>query len=132
MTERRSRGARRPRSRPTIAGFSLAEVLVALSLVASVGVIATGAGRSLARLARAARSEAAGLAAARARIEELLAAPPAQREGGNDEMVVDGLRIARVWRVRPDAPAPGLSWIEVTARWEHPSITLLTLVAVAS
>lgn len=112
-------------------GFTLAEVLVALSLVASVGVVASGAAQSFLRFARAARSEAAGLAAASARLEEMLALASSRRENGNDELVVDGLRITRTWRLERDVPESGLTRVEVTARWEHPEITLLTLVGVA-
>jgi type II secretory pathway pseudopilin PulG len=112
-------------------GWSLVEVLVALCLVGSVGVLASGAAYSLSRLARAARSEAAGLAAASDRIESLVATDRSRRASGNDEVVTDALAITRVWHVRADDPAPGLDRLEVTVRWLHPEATLLTLVAVA-
>lgn len=121
----RRRGPRIP------GGFTLAEVLVALSLVASVGIVASAAAQSFLRFARAARSEAAGLVAASARLEEMLALGASRRESGNDEVVIDGLRITRTWRLERDVPEPGLTRVEVTARWEHPEITLLTLVGVA-
>jgi hypothetical protein len=46
-------------------------------------------------------------------------------------MTEAGIDVARVWRVRGDDPAPGLTRVEVTARWSAPELTLLTLVAVA-
>ncbi|MFM7143876.1 MAG: hypothetical protein ACKO2K_18380 [Alphaproteobacteria bacterium] len=82
-------------------------------------------------LARAARGEAAGLAAASDRVEALVATPAAARSQGNDEVVVDGFMIVRTWRVSADDPAPGLWRLEATARWNAPRTTLLTLVAVA-
>lgn len=112
-------------------GFTLVETLVALCLVASAGTIASGAAVSMLELARAARGEAAGLAAASDRVEALVATPAAERASGNDEVVVDGLQVVRTWRVAPDDPAPGLWRLEVTARWSAPRTTLLTLVAVA-
>ncbi|MFM8409796.1 MAG: prepilin-type N-terminal cleavage/methylation domain-containing protein [Alphaproteobacteria bacterium] len=113
------------------AGFTLVEALVALCLVASVGTIASGAASSMLELARAARGEAAGLAAASDRVEALVATPAAARSQGNDEVVVDGFTIVRTWRVAADDPAPGLWRLEATARWNAPRTTLLTLVAVA-
>jgi len=112
-------------------GFSLVEALVALSLVASVATIASGAAVAMLELARAARAEAAGLAAASEKIEALVASPAGLRRAGDDEMEVDGVAVARVWRVAEDDPAPGLQRLEVTARWSAPRTTLLTLVAVA-
>ena len=113
-------------------GLTLVEVLVALCLVGAVGVVASGAAESMILLARAARSEAAGLAAASGKLEELLATASDSRSAGNDEAVVDGLSVTRIWRVRRDDPCPGLTRLEVTARWSRPSITLLTLAAVSS
>ncbi|MBU6282603.1 hypothetical protein KGQ64_10215 [bacterium] len=112
-------------------GFALAEALVALCLVASVATVASGAAVSMLELARAARGEAAGLAAASERIEALLASPAGTRSSGTDEVVVDGFPVVRTWRVGADDPAPGLARVEVTARWNAPRTTLLTLVAVA-
>lgn len=112
-------------------GLTLVEVLVALCLVGAVGVVASGAAESMTLLARAARSEAAGLAAASAKLEELIASPSDSRASGNDATVVDGLSVTRIWRVRRDDPASGLTRLEVTARWSKPSLTLLTLAAVA-
>jgi len=105
--------------------------MVALCLLASVGVLASGAAYSIAKLVRAARSEAAGLVAATDKMEELLATSGAPRTSGNDEVVVDGLAVARVWRVVPDQPVSGVTRLEVTARWLQPTVTLLTVVAVA-
>jgi len=121
--------ARRRRLRR--AGFTLIEVLAALGLVASVGVVSTAAGHALAVLGRAARAEAAGLAAAEAKVEEILSLRADRRAGGSDAITEAGIDVARVWRVRGDDPAPGLTRVEVTARWSAPELTLLTLVAVA-
>jgi type II secretory pathway pseudopilin PulG len=112
-------------------GWSLVEVLVALCLVGSAGVLASGAAHSLSKLARAARSEAAGLAAAMEKLEEVIALSSDLRSPGNDEVITDDLAVTRIWRVQPGAPTKGLDRVEVTARWLHPAPTLLTLVAVA-
>lgn len=112
-------------------GLSLVEVLVALCLVGSAGVLASGAAQSMTALVRSARSEAAGLAAATEKIEEIVASPHQRRVSGNDEIVNDGLAITRIWRVQPGAPAAGLDRVEVTTRWLHPRATLLTIAAVA-
>jgi prepilin-type N-terminal cleavage/methylation domain-containing protein len=112
-------------------GFTLIEVLVALCLVASAGVLASFAATALLGLSSAAHSEAAGLAAASEKLEELIATPAAARIAGNDETAMAGVAVTRIWRIRADDPAPGLVRMEVTARWEHPTLTLLTLVAAA-
>lgn len=112
-------------------GFTLVEVLVTLALLASAGVVATLGAIAMLRLERAAHAEAVGLALATERLEEMLAESPAARKGGNDETELDGVTVVRVWRVIADEPAPGLTRLEVSARWDHPSTTALTLVAVA-
>ena len=113
------------------AGFTLLEVLAALGLVGCLAVVSSAAGRALAMLSLAARAEAAGLAAASEKLEELIASPAAARASGNDETSMAGVAVTRVWRVRQDDPATGLSRIEVTSRWSRPALTLLTLVGVA-
>ena len=112
-------------------GLSLIEVLVALCLVASAGVVASGAAQSMTTLVRSARSEAAGLAAATEKMEEIFASPHLRRASGNDEVITDGLAVTRIWRVQPGVPAAGLDRVEVTTRWLHPRATLLTVAAVA-
>jgi len=107
-------------------------VLAALGLLGAVAVVASGSGHALARLSRAARGEAAGLLAAEQKIEELLSLPAGRRRSGNDEIRASGITVRRVWRVREDAPAAGLARVEVSASWETPQLTILTLVAVAS
>lgn len=111
-------------------GFTLIESLVALALVASAGVVASVAAVAMLRLERAAHAEAAGLAAASEKLEELAALLPALRRSGNDTTDLDGVRLTRVWRVRGDDPVAGLTRLEVTARWDAPALTLLTLVMV--
>ncbi|MEW6269108.1 MAG: hypothetical protein AB1689_07395 [Thermodesulfobacteriota bacterium] len=111
------------------AGFTLLEALVAIGLVASAGVVATTAAVAMLRLERAAHAEAAGLAAASEKLEELVGALPADRRSGNDDTVLDGVPVTRVWRVLDDQPAQGLTRLEVTSRWDRPQLTLLTLVA---
>jgi prepilin-type N-terminal cleavage/methylation domain-containing protein len=123
--------ARGRRRRPSRGGFTLVEVLAALGLVASAGVIASFGATALLRLSAAAHSEAAGLAAASEKLEELLATPAASRAAGNDETAMANVHLTRIWRVRADDPAPGLDRLEVTVRWDHPSLTLLTLVVAA-
>jgi len=123
----RSSGRRRRRR----AGFTLLEVLAALGLLGAAGVMATGSGHALARLAWAARGEAAGLFSAEQKIEELLSLPAAERRAGNDETDASGVSVRRVWRVLDDTPAPGVTRLEVSASWETPGLTMLTLVAVA-
>lgn len=125
-TERRERRRRRRR-----AGFTLLEVLAALGLVGAVGVLASGSGHALARLGLAARAEAAGLFAAERKLEELLSLESGQRRSGNDTASSGIVPITRVWRVIPDEPARGLTRIEVSASWETPQLTVLTLVGVA-
>ena len=61
-------------------------------------------------------------------IEELTASLPAARRAGNDVTELDGVDVTRVWRVHSDDPAYGLTRLEVTARWDLPALTLLTLV----
>lgn len=123
--------ARAGRRRWRRAGFTLLEVLAALGLVGAVGVVATGSGYGLARLGHAARAEAAGLAAAEGKIEELLSLPAGRRSAGNDETRRGGILVQRVWRVRTGSPAPGLTRVEVSVSWETPDLKILTLVAVA-
>jgi hypothetical protein len=106
-------------------------VLVALCLIGSAGVLASGAAQSMSRLARAARSEAAGLAAATEKLEELIALSSHLRSAGNDDVITDDLAVTRIWRVQPGSPVAGIDRVEVTVRWLHPAATLLTLVAVA-
>jgi prepilin-type N-terminal cleavage/methylation domain-containing protein len=118
------------RRRRRRAGFTLVEVLAALGLVGAVGVMASASGYSLARLSRAALAEAAGLLAAERKVEELLASPEG-RENGTDDVEHSGVGVRRVWRVIDDVPAPGLTRVEVSASWEEPGLTMLTLVAVA-
>lgn len=122
---RRSHRGARPR------GFTLIEVLVALSLVASAGVAATGAGLALTALVARARAEVVALSLAAAKIEELLAMPAAGRSDGFDEVEQSAVRVKRMWHVSDGDPEPGLARLEVTARWEDPQLTVLTLVAVA-
>ena len=124
-------GRRVRRRRCRRAGFTLLEVLAALGLLGAVGVVASASGHALARLGWAARGEAAGLFAAEQKIEELLSLPAGERRAGNDETISSGISVRRVWRVRGDAPAPGLARVEVSASWETPQLTILTLVAVA-
>jgi type II secretory pathway pseudopilin PulG len=135
LTSRGSNGvAERAAPRSSAAGergWSLVEVLVALCLVGSVGVLASGVAHSLARLVRAAKAEAAGLSAATDRLETMIATERSRRDGGNDEVLVGDVAVARVWRVVRDTPAAGVDRLEVTVRWSHPALTLLTLVAVA-
>jgi type II secretory pathway pseudopilin PulG len=119
------------RRRRAVAGFTLLEVLAALGLVAAIGVIASAAARAMIQLTQAAHAEAAGLAAAEERLEELLSLAAADRRSGNDETVLDGVALARIWRVLRNHPAPGLDRLEVTVRWSAPSLTLLTLATVA-
>ncbi len=112
-------------------GFTLVEVLVALCLIGAAGVVASGAAQVALASSAAAHAEAAGLLAATAKLEELIATEPAARAPGNDEIEVGGVAVARVWRLRGDDPARGISRLEVTARWSHPALTLLTMAAVA-
>jgi len=109
-------------------GFTLIESLVALGLVASAGVVASVAAVAMLQLEHAAHAEAVGLALAGEKLEELVAALPPARRSGNDESQLDGIDVARVWRVVNDDPTRGLTRLEVTARWEAPALTLLTLV----
>jgi hypothetical protein len=111
--------------------MTLVEVLVALGLLASAGIVATMGAASLLQLERAAHAEAVGLALAAEKLEELLASNPAARRGGDDETALDGVDVARVWRVRDDDPTLGVMRLEVTARWSAPGLTMLTLVASA-
>lgn len=111
--------------------MTLVEVLVALGLLASAGIVASMAAASLLQLERAAHAEAVGLALAAEKLEELLASTPASRRAGNDETSLDGVDVARVWRVRDDEPTAGVMRLEVTARWTAPGLTMLTLVASA-
>jgi type II secretory pathway pseudopilin PulG len=110
-------------------GFTLVEVLVALGLLASAGIIATLAAAAMLRLERAAHAEAVGLATAGEKLEELIARTPAARSGGNDTTDLDGVHVTRVWRVIAGTPAVELTRLEVTARWDQPRTTALTLVA---
>jgi len=111
--------------------MTLAEVLVALGLLASAAIVASLAAASMLDLSRAAHAEAVGLALASEKLEELLATAPAARRAGNDETTLDGVGVARVWRVAHDDPARGVTRLEVTARWAAPALTMLTLVASA-
>jgi hypothetical protein len=70
-----------------------------------------------------------GLALAGEKLEELIARTPPARSGGNDTTDLDGVRVARVWRVVERTPAAELTRLEVTARWDQPRTTALTLVA---
>lgn len=110
-------------------GFTLIEVLAAAGLLVSAGIVATLAAVAMLRLERAAHAEAVGLAVAGEKLEELIARRPAARAGGNDETDLDGVHVTRVWRVIDAAPARGLTRLEVTARWDSPRTTLLTMVA---
>ncbi len=112
-------------------GFTLVEALVAMSLVASVGLVASVAGAALLELERAAHGEAVGLALASEKLEELIALPPAERRSGTDDVTLDGVAVTRVWRVVSDEPVHGVTRLEVTSRWEEPSLTMLTLVGAA-
>lgn len=104
---------------------------MALSLVASAGVAATGAGLALTALVARVRAEVVALSLAAAKIEELLAMPAAGRSDGFDEVEQSAVRVKRMWHVSDGDPEPGLARLEVTARWEDPQLTVLTLVAVA-
>ncbi len=112
-------------------GFALIEVVLALLFVAGLGMAASAAALALIKLVTEARAEAAGVTAAASRLEELLAASPAARLAGHDVVVVDTTEVTRIWHIVRDDPAAGLSRIEVTARWDRPSITGLVLVGVA-
>ena len=112
-------------------GFTLLEVLAALGLVAAIGVIASGAARAMIHLTQAAHAEAAGLAAAEERLEELISLDSADRRSGNDETTLGDVALVRVWRVLRNDPASGLDRLEVTVRWSAPSLTLLTLATVS-
>ena len=98
----------------------------------SVGIIAHGAGFAMMRLAVAAQAESVGLFLAEEKIEELLSLPASLRRSGNDDLVVSGVGVRRIWRIEEASPAPGLVRIEVSTSWEVPQITVLNLVAVAS
>lgn len=111
--------------------MTLVEVLVALGLLASAGIVASVAATAMLQLERAAHAEAVGLAVAGEKLEELIAAAPAARRAGNDETTLDGVGVTRVWRVRDDDPTRGVTRLEVTARWSAPALTMLTLVAAA-
>lgn len=112
-------------------GMTLIEVLIALCLVGSSGMLALAAAHSTLTFAHSARAEAAGLAAGQAKVEELLSLTHASRREGFDEVEFAGERIVRTWRVRSSEDMPGLERIEVTSRWDAPVLTLLVLVAVA-
>jgi type II secretory pathway pseudopilin PulG len=115
-------------SRRNETGFTLIEAVVAICLVASAGVVASTAALGMLRLERAAHAEAAGLAAASEKLEELIGTEPSARRSGNDTTLLDGVELTRVWRVLDDLPARGLVRLEVTSRWDQPQLTLLTLV----
>ena len=106
-------------------------MLAALGLVGAVGVVATGAGHTIARMGHAARAEAVGLAATERKLEELLSLDDEVREGGSDERMDSGILVRRVWRVLRDDPARGLTRVEVSSSWEAPGLVILTLVGVA-
>lgn len=110
-------------------GFTLIEVLAAAGLLLSAGIVATFAAVAMLRLELAAHAEAVGLAVAGEKLEELMSRSPDARAGGNDETDLDGVHVTRVWRVIGASPAAGLDRLEVTARWDRPQITLLTMVA---
>jgi Tfp pilus assembly protein PilV len=111
------------------AGFTLIEVLAAAGLLISAGIVATLAAIAMLRLEQAAHAEAVGLAVAGEKLEELMARRPDARAGGTDATDLDGVHVVRVWRVIDAAPAPGLTRLEVSARWDRPRTTLLTVVA---
>jgi prepilin-type N-terminal cleavage/methylation domain-containing protein len=117
--------------RKNIGGFTLVEVLVALGIVVSASMLALSASATMLRFVHAARAEAAGLAAAQEKIEELISTPRAGRVEGNDMVELAGIEVGRIWRVRPHPDLPGLQRVEVSARWEEPQLTVLVLVAVA-
>ncbi len=114
------------------AGFTLLEVLAALGVLVSVGIIAHGAGFAMMRLAVAAQAESVGLFLAEEKIEELLALPGPLRRSGNDDLLAPRARVRRIWRIDEAPPAPGFVRIEVSTSWEVPQVTILNLVAVAS
>jgi prepilin-type N-terminal cleavage/methylation domain-containing protein len=99
------------------AGFSMVEVLVAVALTAlaaaGLAAVAPAATTGL----TAARTRAAALALATARIEALRAGP---RTAGTDTVLgSDGTRFTRRWAVVPGRGRPdGLS-VEVTWRGGH-------------
>ena len=104
---------------------------MALGLLSSAGIVASVAAVAMLQLERAAHAEAVGLAVAGEKVEELLAMAPSARRSGDDRTTLDGIDVARVWRVREGDPAYGLTRLEVTARWEAPRLTMLTLVTAA-
>jgi type II secretory pathway pseudopilin PulG len=114
-----------------VAGFTLVEVLASLGLVASIGVIASGAALAMIDLTRAAHAEAVGLAAAEQQLEALVGTDASSRRSGNDTVVVDRVSLTRIWRVSNGDPAPGVDRLEVTVHWSAPSLTQLTLATVA-
>ncbi|MEO2167029.1 MAG: prepilin-type N-terminal cleavage/methylation domain-containing protein [bacterium] len=117
--------------RKNIGGFTLVEVLVALGIVVSASMLALSASATMLRFVHAARAEAAGLAAAQEKIEELISTLRTGRVEGNDMVELAGIEVGRIWRVRPHPDLPGLQRVEVSARWEEPQLTVLVLVAVA-
>ena len=127
----RSRHLQWPRRLARSRGLTLVEVLVAISLVASVGVAATGTALALTALVGRARAEVVALSLAAEKIEELMARPADDRRDGFDEVAQSGARVTRMWRVTSGDPEPGLTRLEVSARWRDPQLTVLTLVAVA-
>ncbi len=111
-------------------GWTLVEVGLALCFVSGLAMTVGASAATLLRLAAEAHAEAIGLAAAASRLEELLATDPERRAPGTDVVTLGGTEVTRIWRPVADDPAAGLWRIEVTARWERPSITGLTLVGV--
>ncbi len=111
-------------------GWTLIEVGLALCFVSGLAMTAGASAVTLLRLAAEAHAEAVGLAVAASRLEELLAADPERRAPGTDVVALGGTEVTRIWRPVSDDPAAGLWRIEVTARWERPSIAALTLVGV--
>lgn len=103
--------------RGTVAGFSLVEALIALTIL-SAGVLLMGS--TLGVTSKATRDSLDAIAAdhlVRHKVEELRAASPGDLRDGGESIVLDRVRYTRRWTVRRDTPDPGTATIAVDVSW---------------
>lgn len=103
--------------RPDPAGFSLAEVMVAL-LVLIVGV--AGIAAILAHTSRVGRNSidrSLAREALREKVEEFRAIPYADLRPGTDTIRAGGVDFAREWSVETGVPMDGVKRVSVTVSW---------------
>ena len=114
--------------RPRAEGFSLPEVLIAITVFGFTCIALTSMLLLNVRQNREAKEKTIATSLAQSKVEELrgpLSGPPAS---GTDSPTVEGLQYTRTWTVTTPTGLPsGVSQVQVRVSWREPEVPALSL-----